>query len=337
MIDLTNSQEQDELMEWARGILTSELPDGRLLTSDLHTFPIEDLVKTLGALGWFELSAPESLGGGGLGIPDEALVWRELGRAIAPGPLLSTTIAAHVAANNGQGELAAALGRGDKVAGLAEVRPDGSVKILDAGPVEYLLVADLNSPSFALLDLANSDPIEFEPSIDPYHDVAFVETRTLPTPVLEERDSARELLAYARVLSAAFLTGLAEGARDRSAAYAKERIQFGKPIGTFQAVKHRCADTAVRSEAAWAQTAVAAIRLADAGAEEAELEVAAAKIVASDAAIRNSRDNIQNHGGIGYTFENDAHLYLKRSHIIASTFGDPRSFTTLLLEGTTAW
>src|ERR1700722_15188436 len=110
MIDLTNSQEQDELMAWARGILVSELPEGRLLTSDLHTFPIQDLVKTLGALGWFELSAPETLGGGGLGIPDEALVWRELGRAIAPGPLLSTTVAAHVAANNGDEELAAAFG-----------------------------------------------------------------------------------------------------------------------------------------------------------------------------------------------------------------------------------
>jgi hypothetical protein len=264
-------------------------------------------------------------------------VWRELGRALTPGPLLSTTLAARVAAHNGQEKLAAAFGRGEKLAGLGEVSRDGTVKILNAGPVEYLLVADLDSPSFALIDLAHADSIEFEPSIDPYYDVAFTEAEALSTPVLVERTSARELLAYARVLSAAFLTGLAEGARDRSAAYAKERIQFGKPIGTFQAVKHRCADSAVRSEAAWAQTAVAAIRLADAGAIEAELEVAAAKIVASDAAVRNSRDNIQNHGGIGYTFENDAHLYLKRSHIVASTFGDPRSFTTLLLEGTTAW
>jgi alkylation response protein AidB-like acyl-CoA dehydrogenase len=132
------------------------------------------------------------------------------------------------------------------------------------------------------------------------------------------------------------LAGLAEQVRDASAAYAKVRVQFGRPIGSFQAVKHRCADMALRAEAAWAQTEVAALRFAAPGAAAA-FDVAAAKVVAVDAAIRNARDNIQNHGGIGFTAEHPAHLFLKRAHVLEQQLGATRAHLRTVLTAPIGW
>src|SRR4029453_4482295 len=102
--------------------------------------------------------------------------------------------------------------------------------------------------------------------------------------------------------------------------YAKVRRQFGKPIGTFQAIKHRCADMAVRAEVARAMVTYAAGALAE-GEPDVARHGAMAKTLAGGAAIANATDNIQNHGGMGYTWESDAHLYLKRARLLEHCFG----------------
>ncbi len=122
------------------------------------------------------------------------------------------------------------------------------------------------------------------------------------------------------VLAAAEAVGVAERTLEASVEYAKVRQQFGKPIGSFQAVKHRCADMAVRVEAARASTFWAAVALRD-GLEDAGRQVHVAKTLAVSAAIANASDNIQNHGGMGYTWEADAHLYLKRAWLVEHAFG----------------
>jgi alkylation response protein AidB-like acyl-CoA dehydrogenase len=135
----------------------------------------------------------------------------------------------------------------------------------------------------------------------------------------------------ASVLAAAALVGIAEATRDMAAEYSKVRVQFGKPIGAYQAIKHRCADMAVRAEAASSQVLFAALSI-DEGRPDDAFQAASAKVVASDAAIRNAADNIQIHGGMGYTFEHDAHLYLKRAHVFDRIAGDSRQHLAHLMD-----
>jgi alkylation response protein AidB-like acyl-CoA dehydrogenase len=106
--------------------------------------------------------------------------------------------------------------------------------------------------------------------------------------------------------------------------YAKDRVQFGRPIGSFQAVKHRCADMAVRAEVARSLTTFAALALRD-GEPDAPRHVLEAKALAVDAALANAHDDVQNHGGMGFTWEADAHLYLKRAWVLEHQFGTRRA------------
>lgn len=342
MIDLMPDEDQDALVEWVREVLEKELPRTRLLTSDAHDPAIAELMPRLGALGWFRLDGGDEPGPR---YVDEVLLFRELGRRLVPGPLIATTIAADLAARVGNERLAGALAAGESLAGLAERVDDGRVLVLGSVPVDYLLVVDSRREELTLVRCSDLPAVDLVPSIDPFHDVALVSASVVsasldehcPAPVAVAGEFGPALLAHARLITAAYLAGLAEGARDDSAAYAKERVQFGKPIAVFQAVKHRCADNALRAEAAWAQTIVAALRLAQVPVADAALDVDVAKIIAADAAVLNARDNIQNHGGMGYTAENLAHLYLKRAHVLVNVFGDTRSFTDRLLESTPSW
>jgi alkylation response protein AidB-like acyl-CoA dehydrogenase len=119
----------------------------------------------------------------------------------------------------------------------------------------------------------------------------------------------------AEVLVAAMLTGLAEGSRDMAVSYAQVREQFGKTIGSFQAIKHRCADMAVRCEVAMCQTVWSAVKTRD-GAADAVREVAAARLLAQQAAEDNGAANIQIHGAMGFTDEAGAHHFLKRALLL---------------------
>jgi alkylation response protein AidB-like acyl-CoA dehydrogenase len=118
--------------------------------------------------------------------------------------------------------------------------------------------------------------------------------------------------------------GLAEAVRDDAVSYATERMQFGKPIGVFQAIKHPCADMAVRCEAALSQTLMASLHTRD-GLADATLQAASAKVVASSAALRGSMANVQIHGGYGFTTEYDAQRFVKRSHVFDVLAGSGRS------------
>jgi alkylation response protein AidB-like acyl-CoA dehydrogenase len=136
--------------------------------------------------------------------------------------------------------------------------------------------------------------------------------------------------ARAVVLAAAYLTGLAAAAAALATEHAKTREQFGKPIGVNQAIKHACVDMEIAASAAQAQTFFAAIALAD-GRSDARLQVLSAATVAGSAAVDNASAGIQVFGGMGYTFENDMHLYLKRAHVFRHLFGEPTDVLDELL------
>jgi len=144
-----------------------------------------------------------------------------------------------------------------------------------------------------------------------------------------EAEVARHL-DVAAVAYSAELLGLAQRALDLAVAYAKDRVQFGRPIGSFQAVKHRCADMLVDVEgmrsavywAAWTVGDPGATADTPAGADKRSIAASTAKAWCSDAALRVLASALQVHGGIGFTWEHDLHLYLKRAHLDAVSFGD---------------
>jgi alkylation response protein AidB-like acyl-CoA dehydrogenase len=330
MIDLLPNEEQRDLVDAAAGFLASELPMVRVreIAASGQAYDA-GFWKLCAKQGWYGLTLPQSDGGAGYSLAEESLLFRELGRHLIPGPVLPTVLAARIAASAGADTVAAELVGGIRLAGLAETQAgDNDFLVWIAGPVDLLVVVDVAANEIELVEASQMECARVARSLDPAYGIAEGSRRDLGEPVATA--NAAEVVRHGTVLLAAMLSGIAEAERDIGAAYAKERVQFGRPIGSFQAVKHRAADTAVRAEAAWCQTAVAALRVAGC-AEDAAFHASCAKLVAGDAAIRNGRDTIQNLGGIGFTAEHDAHLYLKRAHVLEHVLGDRyRQLATVL-------
>ncbi|HVV12690.1 acyl-CoA dehydrogenase [Amycolatopsis sp.] len=272
--------------------------------------------KQLGELGWTGLHLPEEYGGSGYGLAELAVVVEGLGAEIAPGPFVPTTVASALIAETGSPAQRAAL-----LPGLA----DGSVRASlaldgEAGPALGGVWAGLHlfsrGEDIVVVRGGRAEPLDaLDPSLGAARlDLAgSVAEAVLPgaAPV------ARRLL---RTLVAAEAAGGAQSTLDQALAYAKVREQFGRTIGGFQAVKHHLANMLVRAELAVAAAWDAA--RATPG-PEADLAAAAAATVAIDGYLANSRMNIQLHGGIGFTWEHDAHLYLRRASALAALGGSP--------------
>jgi alkylation response protein AidB-like acyl-CoA dehydrogenase len=336
-VDLLPSPEQLEIGSSSASFLAASLPIGRSRQLIGEASNIDSGAWAQAAeLGWFGLGLPESEGGVGGTLADEALLFREIGRGLAGGPFLSTVLAARVASFGGRSDLAASIVAGAPV-GLvlpgrqATVGRDairGQVQLLDAVGAEVVLAAGPEEAGlFAVADLGPLAAIE---CIDPTSRLARVEVDsaapTVTVPAHLDPVEGRGL-----VLVAAMHTGIAEATRDIAAAHAVNRVQFDRPIGVNQAVKHPCADMAVRSELAWAQTIVAALAI-DEGREDAELQALTAKVVAADAADRNAAATIQILGGMGFTFEHDANLFVKRAFVLDHVFGDEREALSRLID-----
>jgi alkylation response protein AidB-like acyl-CoA dehydrogenase len=329
-MDLLPSADQLELVGAAAEFFAEQVPISAIRERRDDASAIAPKVWTAGAdLGLLGLSAPEDVGGSGRGLDDEALLFRELGRALVPGPFLPSVIGARLAVLGGQPELArfvveghslvaAALLRvGDDTASLTPTALTGRIRVIDPANAEYVLVSDDEGAGLvAVAALTDLTPVE---SSDPGSRVATAVADGVPVTcwVPAERDP---IGLRGTVLAAAQLVGIAEAVRDLSVAHAKTRVQFGRPIGVNQAIKHRCADMAVAAEAALQQTLFAAVSL-ESGRADAEFQVRAAKVVAGRAALGSAAETVQVHGGMGYTYEHDAHLYLKRAHVVDQLFG----------------
>ncbi len=310
--------------------------------------------------GWLGLHVREDDGGSGYAIPELVVVLEEIGRALAPGPMLPTMLAAAIvdASTNAaartdllpglaSGDLVGAVGGGAGCGLSGEVRPDGIAvsgtvsPVTGAGLAGVLVVPVAVGESTTWVALAADQLTVRElPSVDATRRVAEVvadEVLVHSDRILDGVDTGFAL-DVSLTLSAADLVGVAQWCVDTAATYAKDRVQFGRPIGQFQGVKHRCADMIARVELARAAAWDAARACEDADGAERALAAASAIALAVDAAFVNAKDCIQVLGGIGFTWEHDAHAYLKRAIASQALLGSPSSWRVgvarLALDGT---
>jgi alkylation response protein AidB-like acyl-CoA dehydrogenase len=330
-MDLLPSAEQDEIVGVVAGFLRTELPIQSIRERRNEPTPVDPATwAKCGDLGWFGLGLSESLGGVGYGMAEEVMLFRELGRHLASGPFIGSVLGARIAALAGAVELCALILSGAASVGIAERRSgddvvgstvSGSFDLIDAVGASHVLVYAGNGNGVALVEAAALGSPESLHCIDPGVRLSRVELVSVPVIARVSGNDADAIVLRGTALVAAMLTGIAEATGVMSAEYAKVREQFGKPIGVNQAVKHVCADMATRSEAATSQLFFAAASIDDARADAA-FQVEAARIIASDAAIENATHSIQVHGGMGYTFEHDANLFLKRARVLDRIFGE---------------
>ena len=316
MWDLIPTDEQAMIEDSVRQFLADELPLERLRP---NAKPIDAarIRKNMATLGWFGIGVAADAGGMGLGLAEEMLVQRACGKHLASTTVLAGVLAGHVAAAAGDSALLAGLVSGERNVALAIVS-GGRVLAFDWSPGDLLLVWD--EEQAALFPSGAFTSPGLEKGLD--DSLTLHRGSLAPTGALHRIAASDAPIGLrANVLLAARLAGLAEAATTLAVEYAKVREQFGKPIGSFQAVKHRCADMALRAEAATHLAALACLKL-EACAPDAALQVAAAKLKASHAAHENGRAAIQIHGGIGFHAECDAHWFMKRAHVYDQAGGN---------------
>jgi alkylation response protein AidB-like acyl-CoA dehydrogenase len=326
-MDLLPGTEQLELVSAAGEFLAERMPVEHIRTDrDAETLVSPKLWREVAEMGLLTLGLDEASGGSGRPIDDEVLLFVELGKRLAPGPFLACTLAARVAADCGDLELAEQIGTGQSSVALAVLRGDGDVRPVKGtfdlfDPVGAAHVLVVGRGGAALVDIDAFGPLTSVDAADPGTRMASAAVESAePLHWLEAEDEP--IWARAMVLSAAFSTGLATAAAALAIEHAKTREQFGKPIGVHQAIKHTCVDMEIAAEAAQAQTLFAAIALAS-GRSDTLLQVLSAVTVAGSAAVDNAAAGIQVFGGMGYTYENDMHLYLKRAHVFRHLFAEP--------------
>ena len=364
------TEEQEELRRLARRWLDEKSPSSKvreLMESEEGHDPRQ--WKEIAALGWVAMAIPEEWGGAGYGFLEQAVLLEEMGRALWPSLYFSTAVLAGpllMAAGDqtqktqylpsiAAGELTATVasmernGRWDESGIEALATPEGDgwrlsgVKsfVLD-GHTAGLIIVAARSPEGVSLFLVDGDDAHLEKRLLETMDqtrklaeVNFDGVMVGQDDLLGRAGSGWPLLekgyAGAAVAQALEQVGGAQRCLDMAVEYAKVRHQFGRPIGSFQAVKHKCADMLVQVESARSAAYYAAWAVSEDN-DEVPLVAPLAKSYCSEAYFFCAAENIQIHGGIGFTWEHDAHLYFKRAKSSELMFGDPSYHRAVLAD-----
>jgi alkylation response protein AidB-like acyl-CoA dehydrogenase len=351
-MDFTFSAEQEALRASVRAFLRAEAPREyvRRMAEHDDAGVTPDVWRRIVELGWTGLLVPEAQGGLGLGVVDAVVVQEEMGRATFPGPYFSSAIAATLAAR--------ALGLADRLEALAAGAERGTVAIDEAGhgdPLERMrvraagrgsrykldgvkhLVMDGHTADWALVPARTRDGIQtflverprqhaqLAPSLDITRKFARLEfdgTRAAPVgPPGDHTGIWRRVADDAAVLLAAELIGVSEAANALALDYAQAREVFGKPLSKFQVTRHKAVDMLREIEIARVAVHYAAWA-SDADAPDREIAAAGAKAQAAGAANHVTAECLQIHGGVGYTWDNDSHLFLRRAKVDDLLLGD---------------
>lgn len=322
-MDLTLTEGQEAVRDGAAEFCTDRLPIARLHQQQALCRAVDPaLLRSVAAMGWLAVSLDEDVGGSALGLVEEMLIFRELGRVIGPMCLLAGAVAARAAARHGLNDLARAIAAGEAPVAFA-ARGDYAH---GAESLEGRRVYEIEGARWALA--VDGDRVRIFDVQG--HNLAAADCLDKTTTAAIADFSAFKVLLDVRdplvrrvgaMLVSAMLSGLGETARDLIVDYAKIRTTFGKPIGVYQAVRHPCADMEVRANQARCQLYYAALAV-DGDMADQDLHVAAAKIVSRNCAFENVWESIQLHGGIGITDDYHTHLVLKRAHLIAGWFGE---------------
>ena len=281
----------------------------------------EGLWREMVELGWGGIHLDEAHGGQGLGMVELAILAEELGYALAPSPFLAGAAAGLVLAHAGSDEQQArwlpALAAGDAVGTVGVVTDGEAPMVPDADRADVLVLLDGLS---GMVVEAGAAEVEPEATIDSTRHFARVRARS-GYPLARDPLAA---LDRVEVAVAAELVGIAQRAMEMAVAYAKEREQFGRPIGAYQAVSHRCAQMLLEVESA-RSTMLYAAWAADYEPQSLALAASMAKAYAADAGWRVTSSSLQVHGGIGFTWEHDLHFFLKRARTDGHLLGAPRA------------
>ena len=281
----------------------------------------------LSGLGLLGLHIPEEQGGSGFGLAETLVVAEQMGRHLAPGPFAPTVMASAVLAAAGPDDLRKrllpALADGSVIGAVAlggavrhaDGAATGEAGVVISGHLADVLLVPAGDDVLVIEKAAGGVRAEVPANLDQSRRAARVSLDAAPATVLP---GARGLLTgVARAVLAAEASGVASETTEQAADYAKIRQQFGRPIATFQAVKHHCANMLVAAELATAAGWDAG-RAGIGGGDQLRYTAAIAAVLAVPAAVSNASLNIQVHGGIGFTWEHDAHLYLRRAAAIAA-------------------
>jgi alkylation response protein AidB-like acyl-CoA dehydrogenase len=318
------TDDQREFDAAVRGYLAERFDLGavRAVVEDPADGHPASLWKAAGEQGWLAVLVPEEHDGLGLGLVEAQVIARALGAGVAPGPWRGTVLAAEAVRLAGSDEQ-----KGAWLSRFAAGEAVGGVTLRGAAPgtlpaVEYGAVADVvvarSGAGLALVEGAAATPRGSYDGTTRLADLDAGQGTDLPGATAEIVD---ELVARATVLVAADLVGIAREALTRTVAYDREREQFGVPVGSFQAIKHALADLHVGVTMA-EHAALYAAHAVDVRLPDAPLAVSVAKAKASDVAVQATGAMIQYHGGIGYTWEHEAHFFYKRAKRLAGQWGD---------------
>jgi alkylation response protein AidB-like acyl-CoA dehydrogenase len=379
-VNFAFSEEQEELKRSVRRFLDDKSPmaEVRRLMETSQGYDAAVWAQMGSQLGLQALAIPEDYGGAGFSYVELVLVLEEMGRSLLCAPYLSTVaLGANALLTSGDEQakldLLPSIAAGEAVATLALTEDsghwdleavttqaaasggsgwtlDGHKSYVTDGHVADLILVAARAPGGLSLFVVDGDAPGLTrnplPTMDQTRKLARLELAGTPARLVGAEGQARaglvRCLDLAAVALAAEQVGGAQRCLDMSVEYAKARVQFGRPIGSFQAIKHKCADLLLEVEsarsAAYYAGWVAAVALGSpeaAGAEEAsgdELPVVAslAKAYCSDAYFHAAAESIQIHGGIGFSWEHDAHLYLKRAKSSQLLLGDPTYHRELL-------
>ena len=335
-MDLLPTEEQQQIIDSAAAFLSGEFPVERLLKLEPKQAPVDaDQFKQIANLGWFGIGLDEDAGGVGYGLCEESLLFIELGRSLMPPSLLGAVLAARMVSRVGPATALSPILEGRERVAIATSRPSapcsignavsGELLVFEPGDADYVLIAD--SSGAALLRTADLAPLTEATGIDPTLTVAEANVESVDAIAFVPAE-ADNLFERGALLTAALSLGIAEATLARSVAYAKEREQYGAPIGSFQAIKHYCAEMAIRCESVRAMVYHTSLTLAD---EAGLYDLATTKALATEAAQTNANTAVQIHGGMGYTQEMDIHLFVKRSQVLATLFGSERFHLRTLL------
>jgi alkylation response protein AidB-like acyl-CoA dehydrogenase len=340
-MDFSLSDDQREIQRTARELLSERARPERVREHAEARKPDKELWRELCELGWPGIAISERYGGQGLGCVELSILCEELGRALAPVPFLPTALAGtlieHAGSEAQRERLLPLLANGEQGAAVGVLR-DGCAELVIGGGEAHVLV--LLERAGALGDAQAGDvgallagagarvlhaeeaEVELIASIDPTRSAANVTPCSADAGEPLEGD-LQAGLDRAFVAISSELVGVCDRALEMTLAYVKERKQFGVPVGSFQAVSHRCAQMLLVSEQARSLTAQAAWA-ADADPQQLPQAAAMAKAAASDAGVQVSGSAIQAHGGIGFTWEADVHWLYKRALLDAALLGSAR-------------
>ncbi|MBW3664391.1 MAG: acyl-CoA/acyl-ACP dehydrogenase [Actinobacteria bacterium] len=358
-VDYTLTEEQELLRKTARRFLTDRVGSEKVRelmgTDSAHD---ADLWREAAGMGWHGLAIPEELGGAGYGFAELSIVLEEQGRAVYPGPFLSTVVLGANALLLGgsdeqkkehlpaiaAGELTAALALLESAHGLTAdtvelTVTDGVLNgrkryVLDGHTADLVIVAardDTDVNLFLVDGHADGVTRELTSTLDATRKQATLTFENVAAqPMPGGWDVVEQVQRLAAAALACELVGVAQRSLEMALEYARGRYQFGRPIGSFQAIKHRLADMLVRTEHS-RSAAYHAARTSD-DPDEFPIASALAKAIASETATWVTGEAIQVHGGIGFTWEHDAHLYFKRAKAASLLFGDARHHRALLAD-----